>query len=115
MSEENRKKEIRKRSRKLTSRPRRRRPSQPTRPTRGTGVFFPVPRLQASRWNDTEPAGRSPRHQPSWRPPRRSYRAVETPQVPRLHFPPPELSPLPLLFVSVAAKYHRGAHRRIHV
>src|ERR1041385_8498446 len=36
--------------------PRRERPSQPTRPTRGTGVFFPAPRLQAARWNATESA-----------------------------------------------------------
>src|ERR1041385_4113577 len=37
--------------------PRRSRPSQPTRLTRGTGVFFPAPRTQAAQWNATEPAG----------------------------------------------------------
>src|ERR1041385_7658816 len=37
--------------------PRRSRPSQPTRPTRGRGVFFLAPRTQAARWNATEPAG----------------------------------------------------------
>src|ERR1041385_3971404 len=36
--------------------PRRSRPSQPTRPTRGRGVFFHLPRTQAARWNATEPA-----------------------------------------------------------
>src|ERR1041385_552621 len=37
--------------------PRRNRPTQPSRPTRGRGVFFPLPRTQAARWNATEPAG----------------------------------------------------------
>src|ERR1041385_3030805 len=37
--------------------PRRSRPSQPTRPTRGRGVFFHLPRPQAARWNATELAG----------------------------------------------------------
>src|ERR1041385_1798911 len=36
--------------------PRREQPTQPSRPTEGSGVFFPVPRLQAARWNATEPA-----------------------------------------------------------
>src|ERR1041385_2380888 len=36
--------------------PRREQPSQPSRPTRGSGVFFPVPCTQAARWKATEPA-----------------------------------------------------------
>src|SRR3954469_18618543 len=36
--------------------PRREKPTQPSRPTRGSRVFFPTPRLQAARWNATEPA-----------------------------------------------------------
>src|ERR1041385_3902807 len=37
--------------------PRRNRPTQPTRPTRGRGVFFHLRRPQAARWNATELAG----------------------------------------------------------
>src|SRR3954469_9242803 len=87
-------------------------PAQPAH--RGRGVFFPAPRTQAARWNATEPAGRPPRHLPAWSLPGVLIVPWRRTRVPRLHFPPPELSPLPLLFVSVAAKYHRGAHRRIH-
>src|SRR3954469_8667411 len=36
--------------------PRREKPTQPSRPTTGSRVFFPAPRLQAARWNATEPA-----------------------------------------------------------
>src|ERR1041384_4814402 len=33
-------------------------PAHPAQPAhRGTGVFFPLPRTQAARWNATEPAG----------------------------------------------------------
>src|ERR1041385_5871457 len=33
-------------------------PKQPAQPAhRGSGVFFPLPRTQAARWNATEPAG----------------------------------------------------------
>src|SRR4051794_9706817 len=37
--------------------PRRSRPTPAQPAQRGTGVFFPVPRLQAARWNATELAG----------------------------------------------------------
>src|SRR4051812_28610795 len=36
--------------------PRREQPTQPSRPTRGSRVIFPAPRLEAARWNSTEPA-----------------------------------------------------------
>src|ERR1041385_4824922 len=33
-------------------------PAHPAQPAhRGSGVFFPLPRTQAARWNATEPAG----------------------------------------------------------
>src|SRR3954466_8603537 len=53
MSEKKNRKEIRK----PYLAPRRSRPT-PTQPAhRGRGVFFPLPRLQAARWNATELAG----------------------------------------------------------
>src|ERR1041385_2670471 len=77
--------------------PRRSRPSQPTRPTRGTGVFFPAPRLQAARWNATEPAGgdTSPpsAFQAAPYPLLASWRRLATAPA---HSPPPRRPPPPL-------------------
>src|ERR1041385_1312572 len=68
--------------------PRRSRPSQPTRPTRGSGVFFHLPRPPAARWNATEPAGRPPRHQTAWSPPPPTSPRLETPRSFPVPFPP---------------------------
>src|SRR3954468_11129774 len=82
-------------------------PAQPAH--RGRGVFFPAPRTQAARWNATEPAGRPPRHLPAWSLPGILIAPWRRTRVPRLHFPPPELSPLPLPLVSSPPKKHAGA------
>src|ERR1041385_4339067 len=83
--------------------PRRSRPSQPTRPTRGRGVFFHFPRPQAAQWNATEPAGRPPRHQPAWSPCRGLFSRLETPLFRPHPFPPPRtLSSSPSPFSSTS-------------
>src|ERR1041385_1986140 len=88
--------------------PRRSRPRQPTRPTRGRGVFFHLPRPQAARWNATEPAGRPPRHQPAWSPPPRHLLTPGDAQEPPRSIPPPELPPPPPSPFSSPPEEHAG-------
>src|SRR3954463_15761224 len=69
MSENKNRKEIRK----PYLAPRRSRPTPAQPAQRGTGVFFPVPRLQAARWNATELAGHATSPPRDSRPPRGLY------------------------------------------
>src|SRR3954465_15701480 len=65
---------------------------------RGTGVFFPVPRLQAARWNATERAEDDTSPPCASRPPHGLFSRLETPLFRPHPFPPPELPPPPPVF-----------------
>src|ERR1041385_5350839 len=92
--------------------PRRNRPTQPSRPTRGRGVFFLAPRTQAARWNATEPAGATRRRRGASRPPRASCSHLDAPWSTPPPFPPSRALLLSLPLEFVAARSFTGAHRR---
>src|ERR1041385_3121180 len=71
-------------------------PANPAQPAhRGSGVFFPLPRTQAARWNATEPAGATRRRRAPSRPPRALFsRPGDVSQLPRSIPPLHELPPL---------------------
>src|SRR3954471_25070781 len=71
---------------------------------RGTGVFFPVPRLQAARWNATERAEDDTSPPCASRPPRGLFSRLETPLFRPHPFPPPELPPPPPVFDFVTTR-----------
>src|ERR1041385_3809837 len=72
-------------------------PANPAQPAhRGSGVFFPLPRTQAARWNATEPAGATRRRRAPSRPPRALFsRPGDVSQPPQ--FIPPLLVVFPFL------------------
>src|ERR1041385_1519255 len=92
--QKNRKERLNRKRKKPYLAPRRSRPTPAQPAHRGRGVFFPAPRPQAARWNATEPAGRPPRPQPAWSPPRATSPRLETPRSFPVPFPP---FPVPIL------------------
>src|SRR3954471_15989998 len=90
MSEKKNRKEIRK----PYLAPRRSRPTPAQPAHRGRGVFFPLPRLQAARWNATELAGDDTSSSRSFQAPRGLFSHLDAPWRRRELFPP---SPVPIL------------------
>src|ERR1041385_3510007 len=96
-------------------------PAHPAQPAhRGSGVFFPLPRTQAARWNATAPAGATRRRRAPSRPPRALFsRPGDVSQPPR-SIPPSTSSLLSSLARFIAARgtrrsaveHTRGPRRR---
>src|ERR1041385_7385294 len=86
--------------------PRRSRPRQPTRPTRGRGVFFHLPRLQAARWNATELAGDDTSTPSAFQaPPCLLLAPGDPPQ------PPQSIPPLLVVFLRLLRRFRRRPKR----
>src|SRR4051812_49610420 len=95
--------------------PRRRRPTQPSRPT-GAGASSSPPRAPKllGRMPPSQP-GEPPRHLPAWSLPGVLIAPWRRARVPRLHSPPPELPPPPPVLISVATRELAGAPQRSRV
>src|SRR4051794_30416761 len=108
----NRKERLNRVNRKAYLALKRRRPTPAQPAQRGTGVFFPSPRLQAARWNATELAGHATSPPGASRPPRGLFLHLDAPGDAVDSFSPSKAFSSSSSTRFVTARSFIGAHRR---